>query len=147
MLIFLILHFQTVLPDINFCPQWKHKILLFLLLASSLVHMIPFPLDSFMVPVGCLFKCWLSALSWTFSKFPRWFLSPKSLSWSTSQSLAEGDDEVDNHLALNKQLKYVLSALKPSPFPFSRHLPALHSLQSMKKLLIKECFPDSSVGK
>ena len=41
-------------------------------------------------------------------------MSPKSLSWTPSQPLAEVDDEVDNHLALNKQLKYALSALKPS---------------------------------
>lgn len=128
-------------PSLSHCSswyqplsQWKHKILLLLLLASSLGHVIPFPLVPFMVPVCCLFKCWLSAVSWTFSKFPRWFLSPKSLSWAPSQPLAEADDEVDNHLALNKQLKYALSALKPSPCPFSRHLPALHSLQSMKNL-------------
>lgn len=79
MLMFHILHSWKVLPDFSLWPEWKQKILGTLALASSPpMHMVPFLLVPFMVPVCCLFKCWLSALSWAFSKFTKWFSEPLS---------------------------------------------------------------------
>lgn len=105
MLMLHILHLLKVLPDISFWPQRKYKILGPLALVSfPLVHMIHFPLVPFMVPVCCHFKCWLSALSWAFSKFTKWFLKSLSplKSQEASQPLAEGDDDEVSHSAFIK---------------------------------------------